>query len=43
MVKCPSCGIEVDKPLQILKNDSFNVETYECNKCHDRFEIIINQ
>jgi uncharacterized Zn finger protein len=40
MAKCPSCGNEVGKALEVLKNDSFEVQTHKCDKCYHEFRVI---
>jgi len=42
MVHCPSCGKEVNKPLRELKNYSFTIQAYNCEKCHHNFKVTIN-
>lgn len=43
MAHCPSCGKEVNKPSNILKNHCLTVKVYDCRKCHHNFKVTINQ
>jgi transposase-like protein len=43
MVHCPNCGKEVEKPARELKNHSFTIQSYICEKCHHNFKVTINQ
>jgi len=43
MTHCPSCGKEVSKPSRELKNHSFTIQAYSCEKCHHNFKVTVNQ
>jgi transposase-like protein len=43
MAHCPNCGKEVEKPSRELKNYSFIIQAYNCEKCHHNFKVTINQ
>ncbi len=38
-VKCPKCGNEIFKPCKVLKNSTFCLEAYECDKCNQKFKV----
>jgi len=43
MVHCPNSGKEISKPSKELKNNSFTIQAYNCEKCHHNFKVTINQ
>jgi hypothetical protein len=43
LAHCHSCGKEVEKPSRILKNYSFTIQAFNCEKCHHNFKVKINQ
>jgi transposase-like protein len=43
MAHCPSCGKEIGKPSRELKNYSFTIQAFYCEKCHHDFKVTINQ
>lgn len=40
MVKCPNCSSDVEEPDKSLKNQVFNIESYECKNCKKNFKVI---
>jgi len=40
MTICVKCGNAISKPAKAIKNQTFTIEAYECNKCGNKFKVI---
>ena len=43
MVKCPGCGLDVEKPSKTWRYGVFTVEAYTCEGCGLRVQRILQR